>query len=68
MKLLTNLRVGVERFDMYNVADSTSDNDHLPTISLAHTYNGTQTPVGEICITLLGREQQKVVSSFITSL
>lgn len=46
----TNLRVGVERLDMHDVADSSSDNDHLPTVSLAHTYNATQAPVSEICI------------------
>lgn len=49
-KVGTNLRVGVERFDMHDVADSSSDNDHLPSISLAHTYNATQAPVSEICI------------------
>lgn len=46
----TNLGVGVERLDMHDVADSSSDNDHLPTIGLAHTYNATQAPVSEICI------------------
>lgn len=53
MKLLTDLRVRVERLDMHDVADSSSDNDHLPTISLAHTHNATQSPVSEICIAFM---------------
>lgn len=42
---------------MHDVADSSSDNDHLPTIGLAHTYNATQAPVSEICIAFKGQEQ-----------
>lgn len=70
MNLLTNLRVGVKRLDMHNVADSSSDYNHLPTIGLAHTYNASQTPVSEICIAFMGQEQQSttlVILSFITS-
>lgn len=48
MNLLTDLRVGVERLDMHDVADSSPNNYHLPTISLAHTDNATQAPVSEI--------------------
>lgn len=54
IKLLTNLRVGIERLDMHDVADSSSDNDHFPTIGLAHTYDATQAPVSEICIAFEG--------------
>lgn len=39
------MRGGAERLDMHDVADSSSDNDHFPTVSLAHTYNASQTPV-----------------------
>lgn len=55
---------------MHDVADSPSDNEHLPTVSLAHTHNATQAPVSEICITFMGQEQQSTASvtlSFITS-
>lgn len=58
--LLTILRVGAERLDMHDVADSSSDNDHLPTICLAHTYNATQAPVSIICIAFKEREQQSI--------
>lgn len=56
-KPLTNLRVGVERLDMHDVTDSSSDDDHLPTITFAHTHNPTQTPVSEICVSFR-REQE----------
>lgn len=39
------MRGGAERLDMHDVADSPSDNDHFPPVSLAHTYNASQTPV-----------------------
>lgn len=55
---------------MHNVADSSSDNDHLPTISLAHTYNTAKTPVSEICIAFMRHKQQSttsVILSYITS-
>lgn len=51
---------------MHNVADSSSDNDHLATISLAHTYNTTQTPVREIGIAFMGREQQSTTSVILS--
>lgn len=69
MKLLTDLRVGVKRLDMHDVTDSSSNNNHLPTISLAHTNNATQAPVSEICIAFMWKEQQSikyVTVSFIT--
>ena len=47
---------------MHDVADSSSDNDHLPTISLAHTYNATQAPVSKIRIAFKGQEQQTITS------
>lgn len=45
MKLLTSLRGGAERLDVHDVADSSSDNNHFPTIRLAHTHDASQTPV-----------------------
>lgn len=50
IKLLTNLRVGVERLDMHDVADSSSDNDQLPAVGFANACNSTQAPVSEICV------------------
>lgn len=56
----TNLGVGVERLDMHDVADSSSDNDHLPTISLAHAHNPTQAPVSEIGIAFKNGETKRM--------
>lgn len=53
---------------MHDVADSSSDNDHLPTISLAHSYNATQAPVCIICITLKEREKHSKTSVYYLSL
>ena len=69
MNLLTNLRAGTERLDMHDVTDSSSDNDHLPAVSLAYPYNATQAPVSIICIAFREQEQQSItsgISSFIT--
>lgn len=54
-EVLTGLGVGVERFDVHDVADSPPDDDHLSPVSLAHAHDPTQAPVSEICITWMGR-------------
>lgn len=55
---------------MHDVADSSSDYDHLPTISLAHTYNATQAPVSVISIAFKEQEELLVIfhQSFLLSL
>lgn len=52
---------------MHDVADSSSDNDHLPTIGLTHTYNATQAPVSEICVAFKGQKQQSITSLHLSS-
>lgn len=54
-EVLTGLGVGVERFDVHDVADSPPDDDHLSPVSLAHPHDPTQAPVSEICITWMGQ-------------
>lgn len=52
---------------MHDAANASSDNDHLPTVSLAHTYNASHAPVSEICIAFKGQEKWStatVTSSF----
>lgn len=48
---LTSLQVSIERFDMHNVADSSSDNCHLSTVCFTNPDNSSETPVREVCIT-----------------
>lgn len=35
---------------MHDVADSPSNNYHLPAIRFAHTYDATQSPVSKVCV------------------
>lgn len=66
MKLLTSLRGGAERLDMHDVADSSSDNNHFPTIRLAHTYDASQTPVCVIRIACRnGKKEEKNLHYFM---
>lgn len=55
---LTGLGLGAERLDVHDVADSTSDDDHLATVSLAHAHNATQAPVSVVSIAFKEEEQQ----------
>lgn len=43
---------------MHDVADSSSNSDHLTTVSLAHTNNATQAPVSKICISFIDRSNR----------
>lgn len=52
---------------MHDAANASSDNDHLPTVGLAHTYNASHAPVSEICIAFKGQDKWStatVTSSF----
>lgn len=55
---LTGLGLGAERLDVHDVADSPSDDNHLPTVGLAHTNNATQAPVSVVGIAY--REEQQL--------
>lgn len=55
---LTGLGLGAERLDVHNVADSPSDDDHLPPVSLAHTHDATHAPVSVVSVACKEEEQQ----------
>lgn len=50
-RVLTSLQVSIERFDMHDVADSSSDNHPLSTIRFSNTDYSSKTPIREVCIT-----------------
>lgn len=55
---------------MHDMADSSSNDNHLPTIGLAYAHNATQSPVSEICVAYMKEVQQSLplsIGSFITS-
>lgn len=57
---LTGLGLGAERLDVHDVADSPSDDDHLAAVSLAHTHDATQAPVGVVGVPF--REKQHLLT------
>lgn len=48
---LTNLRVSVERFDVHDVADPSTNDHHLPSVCFTDPHDSTQPPVGEVHVT-----------------